>query len=239
MIYAVNRDLSIVTQQILDNVYMEYKEKHTIVDLIDRDPDLVISNDNPTGDYHLTYQFTEKCEGFTGRDGIFYPYIPGSLDIYSFNESIKHKVITEYPCEFETIWYYIKIEPGSVFDKSKDVRKPKPRKQTIPDDNRPIGSEAKKDLGENSTRPRPVTQLVIGSSEDLRVIVDGVQVVPVAVVPAHTDESLGATPNSIYINCITPGYLAYLHIDASSTVQEGNIRVSYWDPYDTNLDLQI
>jgi hypothetical protein len=91
--------------------------------LLDSDSDLILSNENPTGNYHITFMLMRKCRIQRLSDTESYPYKREVLRMYRFTETITKKYITHYlshdlssPCTSLVI--PIKLHPDALRDET-------------------------------------------------------------------------------------------------------------------------
>lgn len=88
------RNLSLITQFDLDSMVESMNRNDPCV-LIESDPDLILSNDHPTGSYNLKFRLIGKTNGTTVLDNQ-YPYIMRSMTIFPFYESVEYECLTDY-----------------------------------------------------------------------------------------------------------------------------------------------
>jgi ribosomal protein L21E len=95
---------------------------------ITSDPDLILSNENPMGDYHITFMLTKKCPVIHAW-GETHPYISKRLMLFEFTEAIPYPYITDYRVEHgrssRQLLIPIRLHPDAQLDK-KPLDTPKP-----------------------------------------------------------------------------------------------------------------
>ena len=129
ILYVLVRDLDTVTQEMI-NGRNEAALRDTLCKFIESDPDLVLSNDQPKGVYHIKFKLTKKAKAITAFDEQ-YPYIFRSLNLYSYTKAEKYEYITDYKGSVESLTIPIKINPSA----RKNEKSPKiPEIKSIPAD---------------------------------------------------------------------------------------------------------
>lgn len=107
------RHFDTITQEDKDTTYEYLTKKDTSCKFIESDPDLVLSNNQPKGVYHLKFELTKKTIGITSL-GKQYPYIFCDLLLYSFAKEKKFEYITDYKGFSEHLTIPIKIKPTAL-----------------------------------------------------------------------------------------------------------------------------
>lgn len=111
--YQFDRNPEKITQEIYDMKRNRFIDHLGPLEFIECDPDLVLTNNNPNGDYHLKFKLIKKTKGIKLFD-IRYPYIDTALDMYTFKEKKEYEFITIYPGEVANFPIYIEINPTSL-----------------------------------------------------------------------------------------------------------------------------
>lgn len=81
--------------------------------LIESDPDLILSNDQPKGEYHIKFKLEKKIYR-VNQNGDYSPYIFPEISLYSFTKAEKHKYLTDYGRSISSLRIPIKINPASL-----------------------------------------------------------------------------------------------------------------------------
>ena len=104
-----------VTKRVIEYQKEEFEQSTAICKFIKSDSDLILSNENPSGDYHITFKLTKKCRVWYFMDEP-YPYAFNSLLLYAFTEAKKYPYITEYTeCRYgcSNLRIPIKLHPAA------------------------------------------------------------------------------------------------------------------------------
>jgi hypothetical protein len=94
-LYAVYQQYDQITKGVIESQKKEFAQSTATCKFIKCDPDLILSNENPTGDYHITFKLTKKCRVLYFLDKP-YPFYVESLSLYAFTEAKTYPYITEY-----------------------------------------------------------------------------------------------------------------------------------------------
>ena len=100
--------------------------------LLQSDSDMILSNENPTGDYHITFKLTNKSPmNHTWDEPL--PYIVERLRIFAFTETITYPYFTVYRVELGSldrdVIIPIKLHPDARLDtKKSDIQEPTSKK---------------------------------------------------------------------------------------------------------------
>jgi hypothetical protein len=94
-LYAVCQPYDRITKGVIESQKKEFAQSTAICKFIKCDPDLILSNENPTGDYHITFKLTKKCPVILAFNKL-HPYVFRSLKILEFTEAIPYPYITDY-----------------------------------------------------------------------------------------------------------------------------------------------
>jgi hypothetical protein len=89
-----------ITTEVIEELRNEFSFSSDACAFVESDADLILSNENPMGDYHITFKLIKKCHvavNITDRNSDSYVF--RSLKIYPFTEVTEHPCITEYKSE--------------------------------------------------------------------------------------------------------------------------------------------
>ena len=115
-----SRHLEIVTKEVLEYQQQEYAPSTATCKLIAADSDLILGNENPTGDYHISFKLTKKHPVIHAW-GETYPYMLEYLTIYAFTETITYPHITDYRINdgrrFSEVTIPIRLHPAARINK--------------------------------------------------------------------------------------------------------------------------
>jgi hypothetical protein len=95
-------------------------EKHGL-SLIESDPDLVLSNENPIGSYNAKFRLNNKAKGmstYSNENRIPYGY--QELSLFVFHESTEYENITDYHNRGSSFRFYIKIKSSAIIPNNPD-----------------------------------------------------------------------------------------------------------------------
>ncbi|MDP8210605.1 MAG: hypothetical protein P9M05_07315, partial [Candidatus Stygibacter australis] len=160
--------LHTVTRERIEQVYKSYNKDHPGVEAIVRDHDLILSNDNPRGDYPLRYGIFVKIERkILGPDGRLYPYYFETLDIYSFTESIHYENITEYPGKKEMIRIPVKLNSSAYLTEEEIQQNINKHNLKKTEKNESKNNIDHGYINPNSLRPGASVNLLSGSTFDI------------------------------------------------------------------------
>jgi len=84
-----------ITKEVIENQVKEFAQSTAICKFIKSDSDLILSNENPIGTYHITFMLTKKCPVILAFNKL-HPYVFRSLKILEFTEAIPYPYITDY-----------------------------------------------------------------------------------------------------------------------------------------------
>jgi len=87
--------------------------RNPVYPLIESDPDLILSNDQPKGEYHIKFKLEKKIYR-DNQNGDYSPYIFTTISVYSFTKAEKHKYLTDYGRSISSFRIPIKINPASL-----------------------------------------------------------------------------------------------------------------------------
>jgi hypothetical protein len=107
-LYAVHQQYGQITKEVIESQKKEFAQSTATCKFIKCDPDLILSNENPTGDYHIMFKLTKKCRVRYFMDEP-YPYVFNSLRLYAFTETKTYPYITEYKSGRRYGCSYLKI----------------------------------------------------------------------------------------------------------------------------------
>lgn len=107
------RHYDTITQEDKDTTYNNLTKKDTLCKFIESDPDLVLSNNQPKGVYHLKFKLTKKVKPLTFLDEN-YPYVFRSLRIVSYSKSESYERIKDYIGVVESLTIAIKINSSAL-----------------------------------------------------------------------------------------------------------------------------
>ena len=123
------RHFESLTQNDVDNMHSSIKSEDNVCEFIESDPDLLLSNDNPKGTYHLKFKLTKQTYGSYYQEKQ-YAYICKIINIYSFTNKKEYKYITKYYGDAQGLNIPIKIHSDAL-----DKSKPKPKIRKLPTEN--------------------------------------------------------------------------------------------------------
>lgn len=93
----------------------------TVCSYVESDPDLILSNDNPSGVYKLKFKLLQKSHGVFSFENS-YPYMFRSLLMYSFTETTDFDHLTKYHGIGESLNIPIKLKSSAVkYQKVSDI----------------------------------------------------------------------------------------------------------------------
>jgi hypothetical protein len=117
-----------ITTEVIEELRNEFSFSSDACAFVESDADLILSNENPMGDYHITFMLTKKCPVIHAW-GETHPYISKRLMLFEFTEAIPYPYITDYRVEHgrssRQLLIPIKLHPDAQLDK-KPLDTPKP-----------------------------------------------------------------------------------------------------------------
>ena len=127
-LYALYQQYDQITKGVIESQKKEFAQSTAICKFIKCDPDLILSNENPTGDYHITFKLTKKCRVLYFLDEP-YPFYVESLRLKAFKKAVTYQYITDYisvyPYGVSNLNIPIKLHPAArVYEKPSRIPGP-------------------------------------------------------------------------------------------------------------------
>jgi len=122
----------LITDDIYETKRKEQTQSRTAYTFLQSDSDLILSNENPTGEYHISFKLTHKSPMYHAWDKA-HPYILERVLIFAFTKTTTYPYIIDYGLENgisrREIFIPIKLHPDARLEtKKSDIQEPTSKK---------------------------------------------------------------------------------------------------------------